>query len=74
MAHGAFFLLGGYVALRTQRNMVGGDAGLGLSSAQVSLAERVVPAIAGVAVVAGVGLLMQQLVCAGTRARTCARR
>ena len=61
MAHGAFFLLGGYVALRTQRNMVGGDAGLGLSSAQVSLAEWVVPAIAGVAVVAGVGLLMQQL-------------
>jgi branched-chain amino acid transport system permease protein len=61
MAHGAFFLLGGYVALRTQRNMVGGDAGLGLSSAQVSLAEWVIPAIAGVAVVAGVGLLMQQL-------------
>jgi branched-chain amino acid transport system permease protein len=61
MAHGAFFLLGGYVALRTQRDMVGGDVGLGLSSAQVSLAEWVVPALAGVAVVAGVGLLMQQL-------------
>ncbi|HEY0361772.1 MAG TPA: branched-chain amino acid ABC transporter permease [Solirubrobacteraceae bacterium] len=61
MAHGAFFLLGGYVALRTQRNMVGGDAGLGLSSAQVSLAQWVIPALAGVAVVAGVGLLMQQL-------------
>jgi branched-chain amino acid transport system permease protein len=61
MAHGAFFLLGGYVALRTQRNMVGGDVGLGLSSAQVSLAQWVVPALAGVAVVAGAGLLMQQL-------------
>jgi branched-chain amino acid transport system permease protein len=61
MAHGAFFLLGGYVALRTQRNMVGGDAGLGLSSAQVSLAQWVIPALAGVAVVAGVGLIMQQL-------------
>jgi branched-chain amino acid transport system permease protein len=61
MAHGAFFLLGGYVALRTQRNMVGGDVGLGLSSAQVSLAEWVIPALAGVAVVAGVGLIMQQL-------------
>ena len=47
MAHGAFFLLGGYVALRTQRNMVGGDVGLGLSSAQVSLAQWVVPALAG---------------------------
>jgi branched-chain amino acid transport system permease protein len=61
MAHGAFFLLGGYIALRTQRNMVGGDVGLGLSSAQVSLAQWVIPALAGVAVVAGVGLLMQQL-------------
>jgi branched-chain amino acid transport system permease protein len=61
MAHGAFFLLGGYIALRLQRNMVGGDAGLGLSSAQVSLGQWVVPALAAVAVVAGVGLLMQQL-------------
>ena len=61
MAHGAFFLLGGYIALRLQRNMVGGDAGLGLSSAQVSLAQWVIPALAGVAIVAGVGLLMQQL-------------
>src|SRR3954453_22868260 len=61
IGHGALFLLGRYVALRTQRNMVGGDAGLGLSSAQVSLAQWVIPALAGVAVVAGVGLLMQQL-------------
>jgi branched-chain amino acid transport system permease protein len=61
MAHGAFFLLGGYVALRLQRNMVGGDAATGLSSAQVTLVEWVVPALAGIAVVAGVGLLMQQL-------------
>jgi branched-chain amino acid transport system permease protein len=61
MAHGAFFLFGGYVALRLQRNMVGGDATTGLSSAQVSLVEWVVPALAGIAVVAGVGLLMQQL-------------
>jgi branched-chain amino acid transport system permease protein len=61
MAHGAFFLLGGYVALRLQRNMVGGDAGLGLSSAQVSLAHWVIPALAAIAVIAGVGLLMQQL-------------
>src|SRR6185436_14973087 len=47
MAHGAFFLLGGYLALRLQRNMVGGDVGLGLSSAQVSLAQWVIPALAG---------------------------
>jgi branched-chain amino acid transport system permease protein len=61
MAHGAFFLLGGYVALRLQRDMVGGDSALGLSSAQVSLVQWVVPALAGIAVIAGAGLLMQQL-------------
>ena len=61
MAHGAFFLLGGYIALRLQRSMVGGDAGAGLSSAQVSFLQWLVPLLAGAAVVAGVGLLMQQL-------------
>src|SRR3954447_10828006 len=35
MAHGAFFLFGGYVALKLQRNLVGGASELGLSSAQV---------------------------------------
>src|SRR4051794_26932685 len=61
MAHGAFFLLGGYIALHIQRNMVGGGGALGLSSAQVSLAQWVLPALAAIAIVAGVGLLMQQL-------------
>jgi branched-chain amino acid transport system permease protein len=61
MAHGAFFLLGGYIALKIQRNMVGGGGALGLSSAQVGLAQWVLPALAAVGIVAGVGLLMQQL-------------
>jgi branched-chain amino acid transport system permease protein len=61
MAHGAFFLLGGYIALKIQRNMVGGGGALGLSSAQVGLAQWVLPALAAVAIVAGLGLLMQQL-------------
>jgi branched-chain amino acid transport system permease protein len=61
MAHGAFFLLGGYIALHIQRNMVGGGGALGLSSAQVSLAQWVLPALAAIAIVAGAGLLMQQL-------------
>jgi branched-chain amino acid transport system permease protein len=61
MAHGAFFLLGGYIALRVQRNMVGGGGALGLSSAQVSLAQWLLPALAAVAILAGSGLLMQQL-------------
>src|SRR5215470_19591425 len=61
MAHGAFFLLGGYIALKLQRNLVGGGGALGLSSAQVSLAQWVLPGLAAVAIVAGTGLLMQQL-------------
>ncbi len=61
MAHGAFFLLGGYIALHIQRDMVGSGGALGLSSAQVSLAQWVLPALAAIAIVAGVGLLMQQL-------------
>jgi branched-chain amino acid transport system permease protein len=61
MAHGAFFLLGGYIALHIQRNMVGGGGALGLSSAQVSLAHWALPALAAIAIVAGAGLLMQQL-------------
>src|SRR3954469_2614796 len=61
MAHGAFFLLGGYIALRLQRNMVGGGEGFGLSSAQVDLGQWVLPLLAGTFVVAAIGLLMQQL-------------
>ncbi len=61
MAHGAFFLFGGYVALRLQRYMVGEGGVFGLTSAQVSLTNWVVPALAGTAAVAAMGLLMQQL-------------
>jgi len=61
MAHGAFFLLGGYIALHFQRKMVGGGGALGLSSAQVGLGQWLLPAVAAVAIVAGAGLLMQQL-------------
>ena len=61
MAHGAFFLLGGYIALHIQRNMVGQGAGLGLSSAQVGLGQWLLPLVAAALIVGGVGLLMQQL-------------
>ena len=61
MAHGAFFLLGGYIALRLQRDMVGGGGALGLSSAQVSFAQWLLPGLAAVAIVAGAGLIMQQV-------------
>ena len=62
MAHGAFFLLGGYIALTYQRRMVGSGGGFGLTSSQVNLTHWIVPALAGTAIVAGAGLLMQQLV------------
>ncbi len=61
MAHGAFFLLGGYIALKVQRNMVGGGGSFGLSSAQINLTHWIVPALAGTALVAVAGLVMQQL-------------
>ncbi|MDX6466962.1 MAG: branched-chain amino acid transport system permease protein [Gaiellaceae bacterium] len=62
MAHGAFFLLGGYVALTIQRDMVGGGGSFGLDSSQVNLTHWILPALAGTAIVAGAGLVMQQFV------------
>ena len=61
MAHGSFFLLGGYVALKIQRDMVGGGGSFGLTSAQVNLTHWIVPTLAGTAIVAASGLVMQQL-------------
>jgi branched-chain amino acid transport system permease protein len=61
MAHGAFFLLGGYVALKLQRHMVGGGGSFGLTSAQVNLTHWIVPTLAGTALVAAAVLVMQQL-------------
>src|SRR5260221_3659167 len=59
MAHGAFFLLGGYVALKIQRDMVGGGGSFGLTSSQVNLTHWIVPTLAGTAVVAGFRLLVE---------------
>src|SRR3954453_15978258 len=61
MAHGAFFLFGGYIALKLQRSMVGEGGSFGLSSAQVGLGQWLLPLVAGTLVVAVMGLLMQQL-------------
>jgi branched-chain amino acid transport system permease protein len=41
--------------------MVGGGGSFGLTSSQVNLTHWIVPALAGTALVAGAGLLMQQL-------------
>jgi branched-chain amino acid transport system permease protein len=61
MAHGAFFLFGGYVALKLQRHLVGEGGSFGLQSSQVNLTHWIVPAIVGTLVVAGMGLVMQQV-------------
>jgi branched-chain amino acid transport system permease protein len=61
MAHGAFFLFGGYIALKIQRNMVGGGGGFGLTSDQVSFMQWFLPLLAAAAIIGGVGLMMQQL-------------
>jgi branched-chain amino acid transport system permease protein len=60
MAHGAFFLLGGYIALTLQRRWVGlGD--IGLTSDKISFwHEWVIPILIGAVLVGFVGLAMQQ--------------
>jgi branched-chain amino acid transport system permease protein len=60
MAHGAFFLFGGYIALKLQRHIVGEGGSFGLSSSQINLTHWIVPAIVGTLVVAAMGLVMQQ--------------
>ncbi len=61
MAHGAFFLFGGYVALKLQRNLVGEGGSFGLTSAQVNLTHWILPAILGTVVIAAMGVAMQQV-------------
>lgn len=61
MAHGTFFLLGGYIALSLQRSWVGkGDIGLQSSDINRFFVEWVLPLLIGAGVVGLVGLLMQQ--------------
>jgi branched-chain amino acid transport system permease protein len=61
MAHGAFFLLGGYIALKLQRHWVGEGGGFGLTSDQVNMRNWVVPALIASIIVGFVGLTMQQV-------------
>jgi branched-chain amino acid transport system permease protein len=61
MAHGAFFLFGGYIALKVQRDLVGQGGSFGLTSGQVNLTHWIVPTVVGTLVVAAMGLAMQQV-------------
>ena len=60
LAHGSFFLLGGYIAMRLQRYFVGGDSAFGLTSDQVSLANWVLPLLIAATIIAASGLVTQQ--------------
>jgi branched-chain amino acid transport system permease protein len=59
MAHGSFYLLGGYIAYDVQQSMTS-TGGFGLTSAQVGWGQWIVPAIVACAAIAVIGLLMQQ--------------
>ena len=61
MAHGAFFLLGGYIALKLQRHWVGQGGGFGLTSDQVNMRNWILPALIASIIVGFVGLTMQQV-------------
>jgi branched-chain amino acid transport system permease protein len=73
MAHGTFFLLGGYLAFSSQQCfggarqdctagfLVGGTGGFGLVSSQVSLADWLFPLLIAVGIVAVFGLATQQV-------------
>ena len=59
MAHGAFYLLGGYIAYEVQQRMTG--SGSGCSPAEVSTLEWVVPWLVAMACIGVFGLAVQQL-------------
>ena len=59
MAHGALYLLGGYIAYEVQQRMTG--SGFGLQPAEVNTLDWVVPLLVAMGIIAVVGLGMQQL-------------
>ena len=59
MAHGSFYLLGGYIAYEVQQEMTG--SGFTVISSEVSTWEWILPALVAVAVIGAVGLVVQQV-------------
>jgi branched-chain amino acid transport system permease protein len=59
MAHGSFYLLGGYIAYEIQQDMTG--QGFAIPSLEVNSWEWVAPLLVGAACIAGAGLASQQL-------------
>ncbi|HEY7381321.1 MAG TPA: branched-chain amino acid ABC transporter permease [Gaiella sp.] len=59
MAHGSFYLLGGYIAYEVQQEMTG--QGFTILSAEVTTWEWIFPALVAAATIAVVGLVVQQV-------------
>ena len=59
MAHGSFYLLGGYIAFEIQQNMTG--QGFSIPGEEVNSWEWIAPVLVAAACVAVVGLVSQQL-------------
>jgi branched-chain amino acid transport system permease protein len=60
MAHGSFYLLAGYIAYEIQQEMTG-VGGFAIAGADVSTWEWVLPVLIAAAIVAVVGVVVQQL-------------
>jgi branched-chain amino acid transport system permease protein len=60
MAHGSFYLLGGYIAYELQLDFANGSGGFGLLSSQVNPWQWIAPALIAAACIAIVGLVTQQ--------------
>ena len=58
MAHGSFYLLGGYIAWEVQQRMTG--EGFSIASAEVNTWEWVAPLLVAAGVIATIGLIGQQ--------------
>ena len=59
MAHGSFYLLGGYIAYEVQQKMTG--SGYTIAGTDVNTWEWIFPALVAVAVIGAVGLVVQQV-------------
>ena len=59
MAHGSFYLLGGYIAYEVQQEMTG--SGFTVISSDVNTWEWIFPALVAVGVIGAVGLVVQQV-------------
>jgi len=59
MAHGAFFLLAAYLAIELQQQMVGKERNI--EADEVAMLQWIIPLLVAAAIVAALGVLMQQL-------------